>query len=268
MSLRLPRRRGEPPVQRIVVEVAQPKAGPVDVWIQRGGHLAQLGILVATVWTVLYTVVPLYQKALLDEEIARKEVQLQQTEAALEDVYSRLRHSTVASFLLHAGARCSGLLDEVMADTAEAANRPRHSRFLDRPFRPCILDEFGASQALRLLNPADLVALQSELESAISDIEAVRLSAQNEVKMIPQRVRDEPDSLAQPLPFTRNLLRHFESTLSPADYNDKLMAARIDAEEVRIVDAYWDFVRERMSSISEVLQVVPAPASTGRPAGP
>ena len=87
-----------------------PKGNQFDVWLQRLSHLSQFGIFVFTVWAIFFTVVPLYQKALLDEAIAKKEVELKEANTALERAYGRIKFTVVKDFVFMAGARCSDLL--------------------------------------------------------------------------------------------------------------------------------------------------------------
>ena len=49
----------------------------------RLSHLSQFGLFLFTVGTIYFTVIPLCQKALLEEAIAKKEMELKETTAAL-----------------------------------------------------------------------------------------------------------------------------------------------------------------------------------------
>lgn len=86
------------------------KGNQFDVWLQRLSHLSQFGIFLFTVWAIFFTVVPLYQKELLEEAIAKREVELKEANTALERAYGRIKFTVVKDFVFMAGARCSGLL--------------------------------------------------------------------------------------------------------------------------------------------------------------
>jgi len=58
----------------------------VDFALQRVANAAQLGLLVLAIFGYFYTVLPIYQKSLLDEEIAKKTLQLNALEGQLARV--------------------------------------------------------------------------------------------------------------------------------------------------------------------------------------
>src|SRR5690242_5684244 len=92
----------------------------LDTWLVRGSHIAQLGLFVLTLLALFYTVIPLYKTAALEEQIARKEAELSETqrkigqaESALkeanEKMYRRSRSDVLLAFVRYAGPSCSGL---------------------------------------------------------------------------------------------------------------------------------------------------------------
>jgi hypothetical protein len=54
------------------------KAARIDQWFNRASQLSQVLLLLLGVFGYFYTVLPLYQKALLDEEIAQKTLELKE----------------------------------------------------------------------------------------------------------------------------------------------------------------------------------------------
>lgn len=54
-----------------------------DVFLSRAANASQLGLLALAVFGYFYTVLPVYQKSLLDEEIAKKSIELNRKEAEL-----------------------------------------------------------------------------------------------------------------------------------------------------------------------------------------
>jgi hypothetical protein len=62
-----------------ILSAVEPRA--TDVVLQRLANASQLGILILAVFGYFYTVLPIYQKSLLDEEIAKKTIQLNAMEA-------------------------------------------------------------------------------------------------------------------------------------------------------------------------------------------
>jgi hypothetical protein len=94
------RQRGDSPV----------KESRFDIWLQRASHLSQFGLFLFTVGTIYFTVIPLYQKALLEEVIAKKEVELKAVNESLDKAYVKLRTAIVGQYVFFAGADCSGLM--------------------------------------------------------------------------------------------------------------------------------------------------------------
>jgi hypothetical protein len=60
-----------------------PPPGQIDVALQRLSHASQLGLLLLAIFGYFYTVLPIYQKSLLDEDIARKTLELRAMENRL-----------------------------------------------------------------------------------------------------------------------------------------------------------------------------------------
>jgi hypothetical protein len=52
----------------------------VDKWFSRASHTSQVLLLLLGVFGYFYTVLPIYQKSLLDEEIAEKTLRLREQE--------------------------------------------------------------------------------------------------------------------------------------------------------------------------------------------
>ncbi len=49
-----------------------------DVWVQRISHLSQLGLLILATFGYFYTVRPIYTKSMLEEEIAKKQIEIKE----------------------------------------------------------------------------------------------------------------------------------------------------------------------------------------------
>lgn len=97
-------------IRRSKATVAIPQVSQLDLWLQRFSHIAQFGLFALTLWAIYFTVIPLYQKALLDEQIARKEIELKRLQVAYEAAYTTIRLNAVQRFVFRAGADCSGLM--------------------------------------------------------------------------------------------------------------------------------------------------------------
>ncbi|GFO67224.1 hypothetical protein GMLC_08030 [Geomonas limicola] len=56
-----------------------------DVWVQRVSHLSQLGLLVLAAFGYIYTVRPIYTKSLLEEEIAKKQIEMKEKDQKIAE---------------------------------------------------------------------------------------------------------------------------------------------------------------------------------------
>ena len=65
--------------------------GQSDLWLSQLSSFSQFGILIIAIIGYFYTVVPLYQKSVLDEEIAKKVIELNIVQKKLDDNYAELR---------------------------------------------------------------------------------------------------------------------------------------------------------------------------------
>ena len=66
----------------------------LDAWLRRLSYFAQIGLLVLAIIGYFYTVRPIYQKAVLEEEISRKTIQVHKLEGEIEkkeDIVSTLK---------------------------------------------------------------------------------------------------------------------------------------------------------------------------------
>lgn len=62
----------------------------IDAVLQRLSHASQLGLLLLAIFGYFYTVLPVYQKSLLDEEIAKKTLELRSMENRLAQTEAKL----------------------------------------------------------------------------------------------------------------------------------------------------------------------------------
>ncbi len=172
----------------------------LDIWLLRASHISQFGLLLLTVGGLYFTVIPLYQKALLDEAIARKEVELLQTQYTLERIYMSVRSLSVREFTFFASGDCSGIrgAQEAIARSAgKRGIRPgTEDRLLGIPVRTCLIEVFEKSRALNELRDSDRKALRVEVERVASSLDAARIEAIAEYDRQPSIVAANPDAIS------------------------------------------------------------------------
>lgn len=81
-----------------------------DKWLHRFSLLSQCGLFMLTAWTIYYTVIPLYSKAILEEEVAKKTIELNLLNEKVDTAYGLIRSNLIKDFVRTSGIECSGLL--------------------------------------------------------------------------------------------------------------------------------------------------------------
>lgn len=69
------------------------------------------GCIFACCLWLFYTVIPLYQNAVLSEAIAEKELKLSQLRDELRSIQAKMLQDGVRGFVVTAGIKCGGLLE-------------------------------------------------------------------------------------------------------------------------------------------------------------
>jgi hypothetical protein len=154
--------------QTVVLQTAAPHK--LDVWLPRLSNIAQVVLLALTAGAFYLTVLPLYQKALLDEAFARKEIELKQVTATLDAKYAKLREVAVRVFVINADADCSGF-SEVLPATRNAPTRNADNlevKAFTIDVKKCLLDHEAKAPSLAELRPDDRAFFQATV-AAVAD---------------------------------------------------------------------------------------------------
>lgn len=175
--------------------------GPFDIWLNRISQITQLGLFLLAIFGLYYTVIPLYQKALVDEQLAEKEVRLRELDQQISELYGQSRTRAVRQLVLGAGAYCSGLMLP-----------PRPTPVIDslvtgEPYKPVPPEKmppkledfvFGSSVSkcfasqtpnfsmASVLRAEDLAALMAKLSEIGAALDVERLEIAATLKSIPQ----------------------------------------------------------------------------------
>lgn len=228
----------------------------LDIWLPRISHFSQFGLFVVTIGALYFTVLPLYQKAVLEEAIARKEVHLAQAEKSLEDSYARLRSFVISEFVFGTGVKCSSLMLP-----------PRALRALDEKPSPtpsetdeifsinagaCLKEEFQKAKSLKELRPADLQTLSSDVDRIAADITARRERALKEYRSIPQRAKTDP-SILKPLSPLSERMQAFLSKSQPAAWIDaSRFSLAVKETQSAVAHEYDAYIREQVATLRSI----------------
>jgi hypothetical protein len=167
----------------------------IDVWLPRLSHFAQFGLFVLAIGGFYYTVLPLYQKAVLEEAIAKKEVELATATKALDHSYARIREYAVREFYIVATPQCTGLFFS-RPNTSEAATegverRQSRAKFvyaIDVP--SCLKQVADNTTALNELRPTDRKLFDAALKRLGVEIAELRKSSLAEYQTALSRITD------------------------------------------------------------------------------
>lgn len=221
----------------------------VDIWLQRLSHFSQFALFLVTLWALYFTVVPLYEKALLEEAIARREIELRDLNARIAEqerqAYVSQRSSATLAFIRYAGAKCTGLLDPpeqtVMLDDVP----PPTERWLEKDVVSCLQQEANDFDGLADLLEADRKALASAIGALRPELAALRESAQSEYRSAAERVRANPNQYRM-MPFGEETARIAKDGTPARDWALLVLMFKVDAEEIRVASDYLDAVRSRL----------------------
>lgn len=167
----------------------------IDVWLPRLSHFAQFGLFVLTIGGFYYTVLPLYQKAVLEEAIAKKEVELALATKALDHSYVRIREYAVREFYIEATPKCTGLFfsrPSASGATTEGVERKQsRAEFvyaIDVP--SCLKQAADNATALNELRPTDRKLFDATLMRLGTEISELRRASLAEYHAAPSQIAD------------------------------------------------------------------------------
>lgn len=233
----------------------------LDAWLQRLSHVSQFGLFFITVGALYFTVIPLYQKALLEEAIAKKEIELRDANAALERTYARTRAAVIKDYVFFAGAKCSGLLDP--AERAIPIENPNQKRLsyaeklfaIDVP--ACLAQSTKESASLKELSPKERQVLEAKILTLSEGFLELRRNAMAEYSEAPSRVAANPKAFSIPDGFTSRMLEYLSSREPPERHQQRVQEAIVRAEQNRIGSAYSSAIREKITLLRDIDWVKP-----------
>ena len=241
--------KADSPPQAQSIPMPQTRRIDVDIWLQRLSHFSQFALFLVTLWALYFTVVPLYEKALLEEAIARREIELRELNAEIDErerqAYISWRSSATSAFMIYAAGKCTGLLDPpeqtVMLDDVP----PPTERWLEYDVSSCLEKRANEFDGLADLREADRAVLASEIGALRPELDALRQTAQTEYKGAAERVRAHPDQYRM-LPFGEDLVRNARELEPTQDLAPVILMFKTDGEEIRVATDYLNAVRTRL----------------------
>lgn len=228
-----------------------PPLSSLDVWLVRASHVAQFGLFLITAGTIYFTVIPLYQKALLDEQIARTEIELKRIQDELDVAYKKIRASSVSTYIFRIGAECSGILLPVDQTGEESGAKVDFAkRVLSISPEECLRREMEMA-ALKELRPSDMSFFQAEVSRVGTRLEAFRKEALDEYSGAEQRARNRPLGMPRS-PTARAMAEHLLAGQSEDFRRNVLAQIAVDEERSAVGSSYGDKFREEVSNLRNI----------------
>ncbi|WP_439536099.1 hypothetical protein [Methyloversatilis sp.] len=192
-------------------QASHPSLSKWDVWLPRLSHFAQFCLVLITVGSLYFTVIPLYQKAVLEEGIAKREVELKLLNDRLAIAYKRLRTNAVLDYQMLATPECAGLYSPPrtakMSDVASAPKPSRAELVFSVDIRQCLLKVADEATPLADLSPSDRQQFNAELAEVIDRLEHKKQTAMAAYRSVPTELSDIG---AQALPADSYRVQHLE----------------------------------------------------------
>jgi len=198
-----------------------PPQSRLDLWLVRSGYIAQVGVLVATILGFYFTVIPLYQKAALDELIAQRERDLRTAQIDIQkakrEAYEQYRQNFMQRFSVAAAERCSGSRASFSQPDLGKSPDQRHedSIRIDINAAACLDAALLEQKAGEVLTGSDLAFLKALLVDTGKSLETKRIAALSDIAQLPEKSRLNP-SVLRPLG---------EFSARAYDFEDRVAAA-------------------------------------------
>ena len=224
-----------------------PADGGVDRLLQRLSHISQFGLFIMTVGMIKFTVIPLYEKAMLDEAVARKELELSSVNKELVAAYSKIRNSAIKSYVIYSGAKCSGVLEPVRSGEQDE----------ELPFElridvlGCLLEELNAP-SLDSLAAQDRYRLEKEVRNISKDIALKQKALLLEYSTVSERVRSGRLVLPVSDLYSENFGGLLPKNLNPDQKAEIELDIAIRGERLRISSECGDAIRDAVFSLREI----------------
>lgn len=153
-----------------------------DIWLVRGSHFAQIGLLCITVFTIFYTVIPLYQNASLQESVAKKEKELKELQESIDALYVKHRNELLSNFIRTGIYDCSPLTNVIMKPSGNLySNRKsfeeemnEYRTVFDKDLNLCLKDMLHTNKDVRELREIDKELLAQKINLLQPKLDAER----------------------------------------------------------------------------------------------
>ena len=223
----------------------------IDLWLTRLSHFSQFGLLFITICSLYFFVLPLYQKQLLDELTARKDIELKQLNILLEKSYSELRSYYMSGFISEAMRKCSGI--DSMTENSSGRETPGA---LTVKISECLIEPLNKSKNIKRLRQKDIETINSDVSALGKTLEIAQAAAFETYKGIPSKAKTDKSILLPPDPnglrgrLLVNLLRF---RLRPkSELDDYRMEISIQTTQEKVAHDYTSLVMDKIGKLHDI----------------
>ncbi|AOI68730.1 hypothetical protein [Burkholderia ubonensis] len=223
-------------------------------------HVAQVVTVALTAGGLYFTVVPLYQKAAVDEQVAKQQLKLEQLEQRVDASYQKIRKDAVRQYVFSAGMQCTGLMLPLPSLGSNKPNPDLIQQTLDINIPECMRNELANVSDIAELRQDDKAALSAAIDKASKEIDSARLAAQVRVSQVDAaRDREGPLDIDA---FSLQLLAILKKAgTSDQELRQLMRMLNTNSIKLKVKGAYVDLAR---NEIAKLLNVTWPQASTGK----
>lgn len=228
-----------------------------DSWLSRGASVAQIVGIGLALAGLFYTVIPLYQKAAVDEQLARREAELKVVETALAEAKSetyRLRRDNYIRVATRSAAdECSDVRRGFMPIPQDLKESDRgYRRRLDVGVVDCINRYLARANVVKELNPADLATWRAWATPIAVELDEERQTARETIAALPKKAAADPSVLEPVGDLMRRadeFLSRYYASRTPEERQEhirRLFDQRVETTQTSIAAAYRQRVSVRL----------------------
>jgi len=153
-----------------------------DIWISRLSQLAQVGLFSLAVFGFFYTVVPIYQKEILTEAIANKELMLSELQNKIHAYNTKALNNSVEWFIIKAATKCTGMLEnpefekrmnEFLKGNIPGID-PATNFIYTNATDDCLQQLYDEQKLLNMATPESRIKFETELNAIAHNLEKAR----------------------------------------------------------------------------------------------
>lgn len=172
-----------------------------DQWLTRFSYVAQIAGVALALFGLFYTVIPLYQKAAVDEQLARREAELKEVEsrlvAARQEAYESRRERRMLG-LLFASDDCAELRKAIGQAALEDSKERRREIILnfEVDIRACLLGKIAELRNEKILTEEDIAVLENNARGLGQELMRERADLAVRISDLPKTARKDASLLA------------------------------------------------------------------------